>query len=96
MGTITDLSPQPGFNVTIQAGLTLVNTFWVFDQIEEFFLVYYCGYGNTWSYEGALVLSPLKEISATAMPLIKTSYMESVGINFDDMCSPTTTTCNSN
>jgi len=87
-GTITDLSPQPGFNVTITAGLTLVNTFWVFDQVDQYFLVYYCGYGNTWNYEGALVLSTLKEISASAMPLIKSSFDKSVGIDFDKMCKP--------
>ena len=93
-GTITDLAPQPGFNVTIRAGLTLVNTFWIFDQIDQYFLVYYCGYGNTWSYEGALVLSAMKEISVTAMPLIRSSFERSVGIDFDGMCRPDTTTCN--
>lgn len=93
-GIAKDLAPMPGFNVTIQFGLPLISTIWVFDQVGDYFLAYYCGYGNMWNYEGGFVYSTKTMIDESAIAGIRESFMRGVGLDFDKMCSPYKEMCN--
>ena len=99
LGSITDLSPNPGFNMTVEtAGFVLRTTFWPFDHISTFlgnsyYLIYYCGSANLWNYEGALVYSKSSKISDSDLTNIRNSFMNNVSLNFDKFCSPSTTNC---
>ena len=102
-GVISGNDPLPCFNVTIGGdtlgmGVKLLNTFWVFDCIEDdignkYYLIYYCGNGNSWSYEGAFVYSKAASISIKAKDEIEKSFRSNIGLDFEHFCSPTTTNC---
>ena len=100
VGSIKVLDPNPGFIVTQESGgIRLETTLWPFDRVTElvgpsYYLVYYCGKANEWTYEGALVLSKsTAAIPDRALSAIRTSFQKNVGLDLDKFCSPSTKNC---
>ena len=77
------------------AGLVHYENWWLFDAADDlsYILMYYCGNTLEWYYDGALVLSREKTLSAADYTKIASSYMEAVGLDTSKFCATSTSQC---
>ena len=79
----------------IDAGVPLEDTWYLLDKAADgsYLLVYYCGTGLTWNYEGGVVLSRKTSLPEEAYKKIASTYNTTVGISFSKFCSPSVEGC---
>ena len=90
--------PESGSELSFayhDAGLVHYENWWLFDAADDlsYILLYYCGNTLEWYYDGALVLSREKTLSAADYTKIASSYMEAVGLDSSKFCYTKTYQC---
>lgn len=77
------------------AGLVHYENWWLFDAADDlsYILMYYCGNTLQWYYDGALVLSKEKTLSAADYTKIAASYSKGIGLDTAKFCNTSTTNC---